>query len=494
MINLVRILLLSLFLVPLFSSEPGEHITVYKKGVLHNFVCNEQTDPFVKHVFANWENDTFEVFDQAKDAQSIAIDLGAWIGTTAIWLSKNFCHVVAIEPDIESLKCLRDNLKASNCHNVSICTQPVSNFSQKVIFGPLGESLNESISAIKPNLTGENDYITKSITFKQMIFDFVYANETLAPYNISFIKCDIEGGEENILEDLLYFAYHNKCKVYLSFHLDWWQSQNLSDFEYLFKFFKTDCPINNLVEYIKGNPFTSIYFEPLEGAGIMEKKNIPAVIIGYNLYSYVSKMVKQLERYTSDIIIVDNASTYPKLLNYYKNEFKYTLLRQKKNLGHVVYLEDSLQNLVGNTYLLTDPDLLFNINLPENFIEELKTISDYYSAYKVGFALCIDALDIRTDIPIKQAEMDFWTTKMPSPPNMNLSLYAAPIDTTFSLVNKSYHNLENEKKCIYNCIRVADHYTSFHLPWHKNFHDHLQPGEYESYLNGNISTHYFNRN
>ncbi len=47
-------------------------------------------DDFLVYDFKDWENDTFEVFEKVKNQEGIAIDIGAWIGTTAIWLSKNF--------------------------------------------------------------------------------------------------------------------------------------------------------------------------------------------------------------------------------------------------------------------------------------------------------------------------------------------------------------------------------------------------------------------
>jgi tRNA/tmRNA/rRNA uracil-C5-methylase (TrmA/RlmC/RlmD family) len=113
-----------------------DYITVSKNNVTHKFVhFDEPTDGFVKLVFPTWENETFAIFESVKDPQAIAIDIGAWIGTTSIWLSKNFSHVLAIEADRVSLNCLKQNLQASGCFNVSICEKPVAATSQNVIFG-----------------------------------------------------------------------------------------------------------------------------------------------------------------------------------------------------------------------------------------------------------------------------------------------------------------------------------------------------------------------
>lgn len=476
-------------LIVSFNPVYSVDIVVEKKGVLHRFVpVDPETDHFTQNVFPNWENETFEVFDKVKDKSKIAIDIGAWIGTTAIWLSNNFHHVVAVDGDRISLDCLEKNLAASGCSNVSICRHPISNRHQEVIFGPRGHLLNESISCIKNVPDNDNDYIVTSITFKQLVYDHIFANKDLNSRQIGFIKCDIEGAEEDIIEDLFYFAYFNKAKIYLSFHIDWWKSKKIEDFGYILNYFSTNCPIENVGDYLKANPFASLLFEPIETSKPFIKENIPAVVISYNQFTYTQNMVKQLEKLTSDIIVVDNNSSFAPLLDYFENDFKYTLLRQNKNHGYTVYEKDFVQKLVGDTYILTDPDLQFNPKLPKNAIKTLINISNHLNAGRVGFALLIDADDIRTDIThfgcsIKTWESQYWTKKVSYPPDPTLKLYQAPIDTTFCLINHrrngGYH------------IRVAGDYTCVHIPWHINFQKDLSPGEYESYLRGNISSNWF---
>ena len=238
-----------------------DYIFVEKKDVLHKFVrFDGPTDDFIINYFPAWENETFDVFNEVKDSEGIAIDLGGWIGTTSIWLSKHFYHVVTVEADTRSLECLKRNLVASECPNVTICDQPISGTNQQVIFGPLGINLNESISAIKEVSTNLYDYLAESITFKQVLDEYVYANEEINSRKVSFIKCDIEGGEENILEDILQFAYDNRCKVYVSFHLSWWKSKQIEEFEPLFQKFQTNCPLRSVSEYIRQDPFGSVLF------------------------------------------------------------------------------------------------------------------------------------------------------------------------------------------------------------------------------------------
>lgn len=471
-------------------------IEVLKGNVLHRFVRIDQaTDHFTQNVFPTWEEETFSAFDLVKDPQGIAIDLGAWIGTTSIWLSKNFHHVIAVDGDKEAIKCLHLNLAASECFNVTVCEKVIAQSSQEVIFGPRGPVLNESISYLKPCSNSPLDYKTKSLTFKQLIYDTVYANKELECRKISLIKCDIEGGEENILEDVLHFAFYNKCPVLMSFHIDWWTSKKITDFDWIFDYFDvSNYSIDNISQFLQAHPFANVLLTPRENVSDLIKANIPAVIIGYNQPTYIKNMVSQLEKYTKDIIILDNNSDYQPLLDYYQNDFKYTLLKMDKNYGHAVYRRDFLKNIVGDIFLLTDPDLKFNQNLPDNFIHELIRISNQFHSGRVGFALFIDSEDIRTDVTfagysIKDWEIRFWQLRLDYSYNPNLVLYSAPIDTTFGLFNRKYEEAGTDG----NHIRVAGDFTCMHLPWHKNFQDNLLPGEYEHYLKTTVTGTWFRK-
>jgi hypothetical protein len=48
-----------------------------------------------------------------------------------------------------------------------------------------------------------------------------------------------------------------------------------------------------------------------------------------------------------------------------------------------------IYDLLPDKYIITDPDLKFNPNIPSNFIEILASLSDKYKTSKIGFALDI---------------------------------------------------------------------------------------------------------
>ena len=324
--------------------------------------------------------------------------------------------------------------------------------------------------------------INNDKTIKEIIFDIFNKKTSL---NLSLIYCNCYGEEENFIEDLLYICYINKIKLLIKFNYDKWQNKNLSKFENLIKLFSI-YEDNNLYNYDVIN--NNLLFFKENGCICKDvfKKNMTVVIISFNQYTYVKNMVNQVKKYTNDIVVLDNQSTFPELLKYYEEEYKYTLLKMDKNYGHKVYEKNFMNSLIGDVYLLTDPDLKFNDKLPNNFIQEMINISNYYEAEKVGFALLIDSYDIRNDITsfgksIKDFEKQYWVCKFYYP---NHELYSAAIDTTFCLVNKQNKG---------GHYRIAGDYTCKHLPWYKNFDKDLVKGEYEFYIKNNISTNYWKK-
>jgi hypothetical protein len=195
---------------------------------------------------------------------------------------------------------------------------------------------------------------------------------------------------------------------------------------------------------------------------------IPILIISYNNYKYVKNTIEQINKinpaYLNDIIVVDNCSTDKDTLEYL-DTLKLKLIRNYLNNGP--WIEPScnsqIYNLLPSKFVLTDPDLQFNENLPSNFVEQLSAISDKYNSRKTGFALDISEPDKLYDSKlyangqsIVEWESQFWKNKINDD---NYELYEAPIDTTLHLYNK---NSDWNK-----IIRVAGNFTAIHLPWYK---------------------------
>lgn len=206
---------------------------------------------------------------------------------------------------------------------------------------------------------------------------------------------------------------------------------------------------------------------------------IPIVIISWNSLTLVRNFVDQVIKLPNNIIILDNNSSYPPLHQYYNNiekklKNRIKIIRLKENYGHQVYLKR--QDLLPRLYILSDPDLELNPNMPKNISNILYKLSIKYKKFKVGLSLDIsdhekfeDIKDYMRGKTILEWEKQFWKNKIL---DESYELYNAGIDTTFTLVNWDYYTKNN---LLDDNIRIAGDFTCKHLPWYKNFYENNIP-------------------
>jgi FkbM family methyltransferase len=224
-------------------------IIVNKRGIPLLFEKNVTHNEWWSNTYENWENETFEVFDKYLNKKQPFLDIGAWMGTTAIYASMNSSYVVAVECDPVSVERLKANILLNKLDTViDIETFAIYSDTTEVSFGPNAFSdsskLNDSMSQIKLSSTNK-DHNIKTITFESIIKKYNLSN-------LSLIKVDIEGGEEYILMDVYNYGLVNKTPLYISFHHCWWNDKNLDRFHFL----------NNIhKQQIHNNPFCPILFE-----------------------------------------------------------------------------------------------------------------------------------------------------------------------------------------------------------------------------------------
>lgn len=242
-------------------------LTCVKAGVTYKFddLSETHTKEYLLKTFENkWENNTFLTFLHVATRydKKIAIDIGAYIGLTAIWLCKRFAHTICVEADRKSVTSLEKNLISSGCSNYTILNKPIYNKREKMFFGAndyISHAVqNDSTSQIKTEKKKEDDYEVESILFADVI-------SGINPYEIGFIKVDIEGGEEAIFEQLFIFARTFKIPLFISFHMPWWKNKDVSRFNSLFatsKIFQDSLiPEPNPVDFLVKNVWGSLLFE-----------------------------------------------------------------------------------------------------------------------------------------------------------------------------------------------------------------------------------------
>jgi hypothetical protein len=219
----------------------------------------------------------------------------------------------------------------------------------------------------------------------------------------------------------------------------------------------------------------------------LENLGVPVYLIIYNLLYFTKRSIEQLQNYTKNIHIIDNRSTYPKLLEYYDNEYKYFLHKMDVNHGHEVWVNEMFWQF-PKYFVISDPDLEFNKNMPPDVLNILKTLSDKYKKGKVGFALDIsDAYLFYQNnnyfdaITIENWEKQFWVNRIDNP---DYVLYDAKIDTTFCIINKEYMSKQNKL----DGVRIAGDFTCKHIPWYEGWYKLLEADEWTFFRENNISS------
>jgi hypothetical protein len=211
----------------------------------------------------------------------------------------------------------------------------------------------------------------------------------------------------------------------------------------------------------------------------MGTRSIPIVIICYNNYKYVENTLSQILRinkeYYNNIIILNNASTCADTIEYLKKLGSVAIINNLGNFGPWIAADNNnhIYDILPDKFVLTDPDLKLNANIPSNFIDILATLSDKYKTTKIGLALDITDHDkfyptteYMANLSIYDWEKQFWKNKIDDP---DYELYEADIDTTFCLINK--RNLYESGSASASStagiqIRVAGDFTAKHIPWY----------------------------
>jgi glycosyltransferase involved in cell wall biosynthesis len=203
---------------------------------------------------------------------------------------------------------------------------------------------------------------------------------------------------------------------------------------------------------------------------IVLRRTIPVVINAFNVFTYVRDMVDKLNDFGfSNIVIVDNGSTYPDLLEYYREQAikkRCLVLFYNENRGPRYFHLSGLFNILGTVpHFYTDPDCDFDY-LSDIFAQRMIDLSVKYQCAKIGCALTLPTREnaIETLMPIfdefSTYESTFWQKPLES------LVYEALVDTTFHLFNPNYFTLGSTDYL--KAIRVAEPgFCCTHLPWFK---------------------------
>jgi hypothetical protein len=214
--------------------------------------------------------------------------------------------------------------------------------------------------------------------------------------------------------------------------------------------------------------------------------DIPVFLISFNRVTYLSMLVTWLEAHGySNIQIVDNASTYPPLLDYLRSS-PHKVHYLNNNMGHLAVWTCGrfTSELSTSYYIVSDCDILPVEQCPGDAVWHFQQVLEMYpEVTKVGFSLRID--DLPDSYVFKDEvinwEAQYWQKEIAP------ELFAAPIDTTFALYRPGIY--PSQKKW-WTALRTGAPYTARHLPWYQNSQELSDEEQYYQRSAEALSTHW----
>lgn len=217
--------------------------------------------------------------------------------------------------------------------------------------------------------------------------------------------------------------------------------------------------------------------------GPIDWRDIPVFIVNRNRCEALQRLVNWLlGGGTRTVVILDNASTYPPLLQYYDAlPAGAKVMRLEQNFGPYVFWQQGVHQVIDMPYVVTDSDVVPADFCPRDLIARLyATLQRYPDATKVGPALRIDNLPdgyVEADT-VRKWESQFW--ERPVAPGV----FAAPIDTTFALY-PAHAEFSNDQRS----LRLGHPCIAEHTPWYAE--EHALSDE-ERYYRANTSATFSN--
>lgn len=200
---------------------------------------------------------------------------------------------------------------------------------------------------------------------------------------------------------------------------------------------------------------------------------MPVYIPCFNNQTYCRSMIKQLAEFGfEDITLVDNASSSPEMHQFLDEvESQVNVDRLTENLGpkRSIFTPERFAKMPRH-FCVTDPDIVFNPFLPEDFLDQLIAQTKTHEVGKAGFALDIMHRQFFSDTVVNllyqewkiwEWEERFWANPIGTT-RTNDTVYRADVDTTFALYDKEH--FVRDDFCV--GVRVGGRFTAGHAPWY----------------------------
>jgi hypothetical protein len=210
---------------------------------------------------------------------------------------------------------------------------------------------------------------------------------------------------------------------------------------------------------------------------------IPVIINNRNLFTWVVEMVNKIKTYegVGEIIIIDNGSDYPPLLEWY--ETNPCIIYRTENLGHTAPWQILNDVITNYDYVITDADMGL-LDTPSDTLLYLKDNMDLLGLDKIGLGLEWGRVNENSLYysHLQSYEKNRWDNSV----CINNIYLDIPIDTTFALHKKGSGYFIGGASTSYP-------YVARHYPWEFTQETYENNQEFKYYIkNANTSSSYKN--
>ena len=236
---------------------------------------------------------------------------------------------------------------------------------------------------------------------------------------------------------------------------------------------KADFPeVQKNLEIVQRNSNKNLALELSSLWNFPHWRDVPIFINARDRLGVMKKMIDWLlDAGYRKLIILDNNSTYPPLMEYYSElemDSRLKIIRLGKNLGYkALWFSGVLETLkIATPYVYTDPDILPIEACPKDFVKQLiKLLDANHELRKVGLGIVWEDITFFNKDYYKELESNFYDAT-----RIGDNLYYAQVDTTFAL----YSNVRHYS--LRFSLRTTGDFRIYHLPWYFDY-DNLPEDE-----------------
>lgn len=183
-------------------------------SVAYNVDRDTNVEFWNRVAIGRWEPQTLKLFQQLIEPETLVLDIGAWIGPTALFAAQRAKRVIAFEPDPVAFQALRTNVAANSdadwYRRIDLRNLAVTATDEPIIIGSRsggGDSMSSALFACN-----ETSWTVDAVTLPELIATEADADQPI------FLKIDIEGGEYDLIPAISDVLSDPRVTAMISFH------------------------------------------------------------------------------------------------------------------------------------------------------------------------------------------------------------------------------------------------------------------------------------